>query len=233
MKKNKYIFNDKVNKIWFIFLPIIWTLIRFIWYVVYLGGIDDAIFFSFEFGDNFRMIAFISSYILLPLISPFIRNELRIIFQIVFVYLIIIFYYICLIAYYYNQFASKSAFYRTIVFGILFGLIAFSLGIVYAITKNKIFCWIMLPINIVVAYFMCIPFMDKIITVITMFLFTVALVCSYKKSDGCKVNLIETPVENTIIDSKLPEVIRQYKELLDSGVITEEEYNEKKNELLH
>ncbi|WP_456068848.1 SHOCT domain-containing protein [Eubacterium sp.] len=75
--------------------------------------------------------------------------------------------------------------------------------------------------------------MDKIITVITMFLFTVALVCSYKKSDGCKVNLIETPVENTIIDSKLPEVIRQYKELLDSGVITEEEYNEKKNQLLH
>ena len=233
MKKNNYMFNDKVNKIWFIFLPIIWTLIRFIWYVVYLGGIDDAIFFSFEFGDNFRMIAFISSYILLPLISPFIINELRIIFQIVFVYLIIIFYYICLIAYYYNQFASKSAFYRTIVFGILFGLIAFSLGIVYAITKNKIFCWIMLPINIVVASFMCIPFMDKIITVITMFLFTVALVCSYKKSDGCKVNLIETPVENTIIDSKLPEVIRQYKELLDSGVITEEEYNEKKNELLH
>ncbi|WP_456068847.1 hypothetical protein [Eubacterium sp.] len=88
MKKNNYMFNDKVNKIWFIFLPIIWTLIRFIWYVVYLGGIDDAIFFSFEFGDNFRMIAFISSYILLPLISPFIRNELRIIFQIVFVYLI-------------------------------------------------------------------------------------------------------------------------------------------------
>ena len=42
-----------------------------------------------------------------------------------------------------------------------------------------------------------------------------------------------TPVENTIIDSKLPEVIRQYKQLLDGGVITEEEYNEKKNELLH
>lgn len=233
MKKNNYIFNDKANKIWFIFLPIIWTLIRFVWYVVYHGGIEDVIFFSFQFGDNFRMIAFISSYILLSLISPFIRNELRIIFQIVFVYVIIIFYYICLIAYHYNQFASKSVLYRIIVFGILFCLIAFSLGIVYAITKNKIFCWIMLPINIVVAYFMCIPFMDKIITAITMFLFTVALVSSYKKSDGCKVNLIETPAKNTTIDYKLPEVIKQYKELLDSGVITEEEYNEKKNELLH
>lgn len=230
MKKNNYIFNDKVNKIWFIFLPIIWTFIRFIWNVVYHGRIDDAIFFSFQFGNKFSIIVFISSYILLSLISPFIKNELRLIFQIVFVYLIIIVPLICDTVYLYNYFDTD---YYIIVFGILFGLIAFSLGIVYAITKNKIFCCIMLPINIVVAYFMCFSFMDKIITVITMFLFTVALVCSYKKSDGCKVNLIETPAKNTTIDYKLPEVIRQYKELLDSGVITEEEYNEKKNELLH
>lgn len=230
MKKNNYIFNDKVNKIWFIFLPIIWTFIRFIWNVVYHGRIDDAIFFSFQFGNKFSIIAFISSYILLSLISPFIKNELRLIFQMVFVYLIIIVHSICCTVYLYNYFDTD---YYIIVFGILFGLIAFSLGIVYAITKNKIFCCIMLPINIVVAYFMCFSFMDKIITVITMFLFTVALVCSYKKSDGCKVNLIETPAKNTTIDYKLPEVIRQYKELLDSGVITEEEYNEKKNQLLH
>ena len=230
MKKNNYIFNDKANKIWFIFLPIIWTFIRFIWNVVYHGRIDDAIFFSFQFGNKFSIIVFISSYILLSLISPFIKNELRLIFQIVFVYLIIIVPLICDTVYLYNYFDTD---YYIIVFGILFGLIAFSLGIVYAITKNKIFCCIMLPINIVVAYFMCFSFMDKIITVITMFLFTVALVCSYKKSDGCKVNLIETPAKNTTIDYKLPEVIRQYKELLDSGVITEEEYNEKKNQLLH
>lgn len=230
MKKNNYIFNDKVNKIWFIFLPIIWTLIRFIWDVVDFGEIDDAIFSSFQFGNKFSIIAFISSYILLSLISPFIRNELRLIFQIVFVYLIIIVHSICGTVYLYNYFDTD---YYIIVFGILFGLIAFSLGIVYAITKNKIFCWIMLPINIVIAHFMYIPFNSEIITVITMFLLTVALVSSYKKSYGCKVNQIETSVENTIIDSKLPEVIRQYKELLDSGVITEEEYNEKKNELLH
>lgn len=230
MKKNNYIFNDKANKILFIFLPIIWTLFRFIWDVVYFGRIDDAIFSFFQFGNKFSIIAFISSYILLSLISPFIRNELRLIFQIVFVYLIIIVHSICGTVYLYNYFDTD---YYIIVLGILFGLIAFSLGIVYAITKNKIFCWIMLPINIVIVHFMYIPFNDEIITVITMFLLTVALVSSYKKSDGCKVNQIETPVENTIIDSKLPEVIRQYKELLDSGVITEEEYNEKKNELLH
>lgn len=56
---------------------------------------------------------------------------------------------------------------------------------------------------------------------------------SYKKVKIANtVNSEITPSNTNVVNNNLPETIRQYKALLDEGIITQEEYEKKKKELL-
>lgn len=246
MKKNDYIFNDKVNKIWFIFLPIIWFLINYSYFLVLYStksvnlGKTERLGFVLPqgvgFSDIYRYysiwgyVIFIAAFILVSIISSFIKGEIRLVFQILFSYLIVLVSSIYTIVIFEYRFFMGSF---VCILAIVFEIIACVLGILYAATKNKIFCYIMLPLNLVIAYGFNVAFTVKFVTMVSMIFFFVALLRSYEKPQTDSFNQTKKLNINVSHDYELPEVIRQYKELLDGGVITEEEYNEKKNELLH
>lgn len=247
MKKNDYIFNDKVNKIWFIFLPIIWFLIYYSYFLVlystksvYMGKterldfvLQQVVGFSddiYRYYSIWGYVIFIVAFILVSIISSFIKGEIRLVFQIFFSYLIVLVSSIYTIVTFEYRFFVGSF---VCILAIVFEIIACVLGILYAATKNKIFCYIMLPLNLVIAYGFNVAFTIRFVTMVSMIFFFVALLRSYEKPQTDSFNQTKKLNINVSHDYELPEVIRQYKELLDSGVITEEEYNEKKNELLH
>lgn len=246
MKKNNYIFNDKANKIWFMFLPIIWFLINYFYFLVLRSAksvylekterLDFVLQQGIGFSDIYRFysiwgyVIFIAAIILVSLIPSFIKGEIRLVFQILFSYLIVLISSIyTIVTFGYRLFMGSFV----CILAIVFEVIACVLGILYAATKNKIFCCIMLPLNLFIAYGFNVASTVRFVTMASMIFFFVALLRSYEKPCIGSFNQIKAPIKNNSPDYELPEVIRQYKELLDSGVITEEEYNEKKNELLH
>lgn len=233
MKKNNYMFNDKVNKIWFIFLPIIWIFIFLCNRCLnHFSNISDMID-SVRFYSIWEYIILVVAVILLSLVSSFIKNEIRLVFQILFAYLILFANSIYTICKYHNIFDLFGLNHFICILTIVFEIIACVLGIVYVATKDKMICFIMLPLNLFIAYGFNSFYHYRFITMVSMIFFFVALLRSYEKSQTDNFNQTKKLNINVSDEYELSEVIRQYKELLDSGVITEEEYNEKKNELLH
>ena len=74
--------------------------------------------------------------------------------------------------------------------------------------------------------------LDATLSLVVFFILLVVNL-SYKKVKTTNtVNSEITPSNTNVVNNNLPETIRQYKALLDEGIITQEEYEKKKKELL-